>query len=161
MASVELSLRGYAEVKRLLDKLAKFGIDNTPLFFEIGFFLQSQIKYRTSIGFDADGDDFKPYSTRYAAYRKSKGLPIDIVDLFFTGSMLSSMSFTAEQDKVRLFFQSTTDKFGGYNPLKAYFINEDQGREFFAMSSEDMDSVINSTTQALEMLIEKVEKANA
>lgn len=155
MASTEITLRGYEEVKRLLERLERTGISNIPLFSEIGLFLISKIKLRTAEGVDAEGQRFKPYSTRHAAKRASIGLPIDHVDLFFTGSMLSSMLPMAEQDKVRVYFAPTQDRFGGFNPAKAFFINEDQDREFFAISEKEADQVIDIAARKMEAMLEE------
>jgi hypothetical protein len=137
----------------LLFLAAKAGKDVRPLFEEIGLFLQSQIKLRTAEGLDVEGRKFKPYSTRHAAKRKSLGLPIDKVDLFFTGSMLSSMNHEAAQSQVRVFFMPTTDKFGGSNPAKAFYINEGQGREFFAISSKEADDILNLAARRLVQIL--------
>lgn len=153
--ATDISIKGYDEIQRLLKRLADRGISNTPLFNEIGLFLIAKIKLRTAEGVDADGQRFKPYSTRHAAKRASVGLPIDHVDLFFTGSMLSSMIPAAEQNQVRVFFMPTQDRFGGFNPAKAFFINEDQGREFFAISDKEADAIIDMAARKMEAMLEE------
>lgn len=107
---------------------------------EIGMFLQSRIKIRTSKGKDVDGTPFEPYNPAYALFRQKKGHPTDKVTLFFTGSMMSSMTYDATNSKVRLFFMNTEDKTEAKNPKKAFFLNEK--REFFAMSREDIIGVM-------------------
>jgi len=152
---MEVDLRSYKEIVRLLDELKKFSTNIKPLFDEIGLFLSSRIKLRTADGVDASLKRFKPYSTRHAAKRASLGLPIGKVDLFFTGSMLSSMTHTAAADQVRLFFAPTQDKFGGNNPAKAYFINEGQGREFFAIGDKDTEMIMDLAVKRLDELLRK------
>jgi len=153
MADTTIDIKGYKQVKRLLDAVADRGISNQPLFNEIGLFLAAQIKQRTAEGVDAERVQFKPYSTGHAVRRARLGLPIDRVDLFFTGSMLSSMTHEVSQNQVRLFFMPTSDKFGGYNPAKAFFINEDQDREFFAISQSDADRIMDLAVMRLEQML--------
>ena len=149
-----IELKGYDEIKRLFSELDSRGISAQPLFAEIGLFLNAQIKQRTAEGLDAERKPFKPYSTRHAAKRISLGLPADKVDLFFTGSMLSSMTSEEQERQVRVFFMPTQDKFGGFNPAKAFFINESQGREFFAISDADADRILNIAATRLNSLLE-------
>ena len=102
----------------------------------IGLLIQTRIKSRTLAGRDVDGKPFKGYSPGHAKRRQKLGLPTDKVDLFFTGSMQSAMTFEADEDQVRLYFAGTADKFGGSNPEKAFFLHQD--RKFFALSDEDI-----------------------
>jgi hypothetical protein len=106
---------------------------------EIGMFLMTRIKTRTAAGVDVNGSEFKPYSAPYAFFRQQKGRPIDKVDLFFTGSMLSSMTYTATADQTRIFFSPTQDRSGMSNPSKAFWLN--QKREFFGISEEDRKQI--------------------
>ena len=108
---------------------------------KIGNFLMTKIKQRTLKGNDVHGSPFEDYHPKYAMVRKKKGLPTDIVDLFFTGSMMSSMTYTVQETSVRLFFQPTKDKKGVSNPAKAYWLH--QHREFFSLSLEDITEVNN------------------
>jgi hypothetical protein len=71
--------------------------------------------------------------------RSAAGLPTEVVDLFFTGSMLSSLTSEETDSQTTLFFINSQDKFGGSNPAKAYYLNED--REFFAMSADDVETI--------------------
>lgn len=157
-AKIEIELKGEEELKGLFRELEKLGISNQPLFAEIGLFMNAQIKQRTARGIDANEQTFKPYSPRYKAKRMSMGLPTDHVDLFFTGSMLSSMMATDTQDEVRVFFAPTQDKFGGSNPAKAFFINEGQDREFFAISEKEADTILNLAAIKLTTLLETAGK---
>lgn len=158
--AVEINLLGYKAVKDALEKLEKLGVSNSPLFNEIGLFLESQIKVRTASGVDANEVQFKPYSKRHKAKRASINLPTDKVDLFFTGSMMSSMTFNAEAGKVRMFFLPTEDRFGGLNPAKAFFINEEQGREFFLISDKDADAILNIAVAKLDSMLANISAAS-
>lgn len=108
---------------------------------EIGEYMRFRIQKRTAEGEDVDGKAFEPYSPAYAAARSAAGHPANVVNLFFTGSMMSSMDFEISRDKVDLFFTNSTDPTGTRNPLKAYFLN--QKRTFFALSEEDIQGVVD------------------
>lgn len=136
------------DVKLVGDKKVKLRIKGIPekvrakkIMSRIGNFLLTSIKSKTSKGEDVDGMKFKDYSVRYKFFRDKKGLPTNIVDLFFTGSMMSSMTYEAKKDEVRLFFLPTTDRKGTFNPEKAYYLNE--GREFFAIGATDIIKIEN------------------
>lgn len=135
---------GIEELSQRLEEAAAY-LTTKRLMAEIGLFIRLRILERTSQGVDIHDDNFEPYSPEYAEFRDAAGLPTAVVDLFFTGSMLSSLTFEAERDKVTLFFQNTQDKFGGSNPEKAYFLNE--YREFFGMSEDDLEAVIDVSRQ--------------
>ena len=102
---------------------------------DIGMFLMTRVKTRTAAGIDVDGAPFTPYTAKYAFFRQSKGRPIDKVDLFFTGSMMSAMTMEETKDQVRVFFMGTQDRTGMSNPAKAFYLNEK--RKFFAISDQD------------------------
>lgn len=114
---------------------------------DIGFFLMTRIKERTLAGRDVEGNPFAPYSARYAFFRQKKGRPIDKVDLFFTGSMQSSMTHEATQDSVRVFFMPTQDRSGASNPAKAFWLNKK--RRFFAISEQDRKDITGVVLDAL------------
>ena len=115
-------------------------IEDVRVMREVGLFLISQIQIRTAEGKDVDGQDFMPYSPQYRLFRESHGHVGSKVNLFYTGSMMSSMTFTPGKDRVTLFFANTTDPSGARNPLKAYFLNQD--RRFFAINDEDRAGVL-------------------
>lgn len=102
---------------------------------EIGLMLISRIQARTSEGVDVNNQPFVPYSPRYALFRGKTGRTTQKVNLFFTGSMMGSMTETATKNQVTLFFMDTEDPSGGSNPKKAYFLNQE--RRFFALSPDD------------------------
>jgi len=110
-------------------------IESEPIMREIGLFLTSQIQIRTAEGRDVHGEPFEPYSEGYAELRRRSGRSANKVNLFMTGSMMSSMDFNTTENTVELFFQGSKDPTGMSNPEKAYYLNEN--REFFAVSEED------------------------
>lgn len=118
---------------------------------EIGLFAMTRIKSRTVEGEDVDGTPFKPYSPKYAMFRQEHGHPTNKVNLTFTGSMLSSMTFDPDADKVTLYFLNTTDEHGGRNPLKAFFLNQE--RRFFALSRKDIEDIVDIVERYYRRLI--------
>lgn len=129
---------GGERVRLKLKNLPK-NILSKAIMSEIGSFLMTSIKTRTLTGYDFKDRRFKKYSPKYKFLRNKKGLPTNIVDLFFTGSMMSSMTFEAQKEEVRLFFMSTTDKHGSVNSEKAFYVN--RLRKFFALSVDDAKEV--------------------
>jgi len=113
------------------------------LFEEIGEYIKTQIKLRTSDGVDYEGNAFEPYSLKYKLFRKKKEYPVNKVDLFYSGSMMGSMTYTATPDSVRVFFAPGTDEDEDkvQNASKAFWLNEN--REFFMYSQKDLDKVID------------------
>lgn len=114
---------------------------------QIGAFINLQIKARTSKGVDMDEQKFPPYSPRYAARRRKAGHPVQNVNLFFTGSMFSSLTYHAESSQVTSFFMPTVDKYGGRNPQKAFF--NDQLRPFFGLTDDDVTEIEKMVAKGL------------
>lgn len=145
------------EIKGVPALIKQLGKLEGPLFSEnfkkeVALFVIAQIQTRTSEGKEVDGSTFKPYSPGYAKFRKKAGHQIDIVNLFFSGSMMSAMTFDSpEDDTVRIFFQSTTDRKGMSNAAKAFFLQED--RDFFGVSVVDKDSILEMVKKYLDDLI--------
>jgi phage gpG-like protein len=123
------------------------------LMLEVGFFIVTSIELRTARGVGADGERFAPYSPRYKLFREKKGHVGDIVNLQYTGSMLSSMTQDADEDKAHVYFMNTVDEFGMSNPAKAFFIHEDQDRKFFAISVDEQDQIVKMVQQHFQDLI--------
>lgn len=146
-----ITILGLPGIQMKLD-LLEANLFSKALMTEIGLFAMTRIKTRTLKGDDANGIMFKPYSDDYAAFRQEKGLPIDIVDLTLTGSMLSSMSLNADQKQVKLFFLNTKDPSGTSNPKKAFFLHQD--REFFALSEEDVTDIKKMVERYYNRIIE-------
>lgn len=128
---------GDEELIRKLERIRR--TFSKKLMAEIGELLMTNIKVRTARGVDVEEQAFEPYSTGYAFFRAKSGRPVDKVDLFFTGSMLSSMTFEEKRTEVRVFFMPTQDQFGMSNPEKAYYLNEK--RRFFAISDDDAQEI--------------------
>jgi len=128
--------------------------DTSGLMKEIGAFLSFSMLDRTSKSEDAEGLPFEAYSSSYEQLRAAKGLPTE-VDLFFTGQMLSSLTYEATKEQVKLFFMDTprrasdgskkTTKVWGKGGSKhsnaevAYYVNE--VREFFGISATEMEKI--------------------
>jgi len=129
-----------AQVKRIAG-----GITDEALMDEIGMFIIHSILQRTGKGEDVEGKLFEPYSPKYKLFRMKTGHKHNIVNLFYSGSMLSAMTHTAFNDRVEVFFMNTYGRTPKgkdskvSNPQKAFFLNEK--REFFAISSEEENSI--------------------
>lgn len=106
---------------------------------KVGNYLVARIKQRTSEGEDVSGAPFLPYSSSYKKIRGEKGLPTDVVDLFFTGSMMGAMTYETDRalSQVEIFFIPGQDESGVDNAAKAFFIQEDQDRVFFDYNDEE------------------------
>lgn len=120
---------------------------------EIGMRVISQIQIRTAEGRDAGGQEFAPYTKKYRLFRTKKGRPVDKVNLFFTGSMMSAMTHSATEDTAKIFFMNTTDPSNVPNPLKAYALNKK--RNFFALSGQDQQDIEEMLREHLEALLER------
>lgn len=143
-----ITIRGLDKVQAGFRSIANFEGSNL-LMKDLGNEARRLILDRTSRGKDVDGDPFDPYSKSYNRTRAKKGLPTEIVDLFFRGTMLSALTYTAGELEVKLFFLSTFDSEGVRNDAKAYYNNE--RREFFALSATDIEKL---TSQARDYVSE-------
>ena len=141
MAKIDVKIKGDEELERKFDSLKRSIGDNKKLMGQIGAFSNLQIKQRTAKGVDYQSNLFKPYSPNYKEIRKQAGRPTNKVDLNFTGSMLSALTYKQTKNKVQLFFINSSDKFGARNPEKAFYNN--QTREFFALSADDISKIEN------------------
>lgn len=142
-------------LQRLIKKFRYFGrqVFSERLMNEMGMRVISQIQIRTAEGKDVRGQAFAPYSRGYKLFRSKNGRPVDKVNLFFTGSMMSSMTHTATEDTARIFFMNTADPSNVRNPLKAYALNKQ--REFFALSAQDQQDIEEMLREHLEALLER------
>jgi len=148
--AVTIDLFGYEGIQEKLTLLQN-SIFSRTLMTEIGLFAMTRIKARTVEGKDVDGTPFKPYSPRYAMFRQEHGHPTGKVNLTFTGSMLSSMTFDPDASQVKLYFLNTQDESGVSNPKKAFFLNE--SRNFFALSSDDIEDLMDIVERYFRRLI--------
>jgi hypothetical protein len=139
-----------AKVKTLADAVTS---PDKALLVEIGEFMRFSIQKRTAEGKDVSGKKFESYTPEYAAFRDITGHPSEKVNLFFTGSMMSSMDFDTDRGKVELFFQNTNDPSGTSNPLKAFFLNEK--RTFFSLSEDDVRSISNMVEKYYNKIIRR------
>jgi len=122
-------------------KLLGIHVSDKTLFETIGQYLTSAIKMRTLDGKDIEGQPFIDYSPRYEFFRQEKGLPTT-PDLFFTGSMLNSMTYKTDvaEESVTVFFGPGTSKGSTVqNSAKAFF--NQQTRPFFGMSAANIEKV--------------------
>ena len=151
MATVSFELKGAAKLFKILNKL-EVKIATQRMMSQIGNYLMTSIKQRTGKGKDVEGELFQPYSTGHKKLRAAKGLPTNIVDLFFSGSMMSAMTFDAGSEQVQLFFMATSDRTGTKNPAKAYFL--DQKRQFFSISKSEIGEVEEIAAEAVEEILD-------
>lgn len=137
---VNVSITGLDAIDRKLT-FTRRRLFYSRLLNEIGQFSMTKIKERTIQGKDVNNKPFKPYSKQYKMFREKKGLPTNKVDLTFTGSMLSSMTYAIEGTNVRIYFLNTvTNSFSDTrNSEKAFYLNED--REFFSLSKKDQTDI--------------------
>jgi len=128
-------------LKRWLRRFRHIGrnLFSKSLMSEIGEYVIARIQIRTAEGRDANNTAFKPYSKSYALFRQKHGRQSGKVNLFFTGSMMSSMTYEASEDTVRVFFMNTPDKSGTSNALKAFGLNKK--RNFFAINAQEQDAI--------------------
>jgi len=80
---------------------------------------------RTAAGKGIKGNPFKPYATKYAAFRKKKGRQIR-PDLDFTGKMLGSITSKASATRAEIFFARATET--------AKAVKNQKKRPFFGFS---------------------------
>ena len=85
----KVKVHGIKEVITYLEGLSNFR--SKQFLNEAMAYLSAQIKLRTARGVDYTGKSFPPYSLMHEGAREAKGLQTARVDLFFTGSMFSSM----------------------------------------------------------------------
>jgi len=132
-------------------------IVNEELMNEIGFFLSASILQRNAEGVDVEERRFEPYSPKYKLFRLKHNHPVNIVNLFFSGSMASSLTHTAFRDRVEVYFMPTYGKTPSgkpskvSNPEKAFFLNEK--REFFGVSAEEENTIWEMIQEHLRRLL--------
>lgn len=93
----------------------------------------NRIQKRTSQGIDVNGQAFKEYTGTYAAFRKSKGRPVDKVTLIFTGRMRGAMTSGLSGQDGLIFFSSRAES------KKAAFNN--RKRPFFGLNRKDTRAI--------------------
>lgn len=151
-------IEGLSDIVRLIDGLGGEAVTG-ELLEEIGFYLTNAILARTASGRGVDGRLFEPYSPKYRLFRMEKGHPVNVVNLFFHGSMLSSLTHTVFNDRVELFFMNTYGKTPRgdaskiSNPQKAFFLNQD--RRFFAISEKERSDISHMLQVHIQRLIDR------
>ena len=142
-----------AQVNRVAGNIA-----NEQLMGEIGAFIEFSILQRTAKGEDVEGKRFEPYSPKYKLFRRKTGHKYNIVNLFYSGSMLSALTHTAFKDRVEVYFMNTYGKTPRgkpstvSNPQKAFFLNEK--REFFAISADEENAIWEMIQAHLRRLLD-------
>jgi hypothetical protein len=140
MAQSYLRIEGINELLSTMTRSSE-GLIDKEFMGEIGSYLVFKILDRTSKGKDVEGDNFEPYSPKYRLFRMKNNRPVNIVNLFFHGSMLASLTYSEYDQKVEVYFMNTFGKTPSGKPSKvsnaqkAYFLNQD--REFFGISKEE------------------------
>lgn len=125
----------------------------------IGNYVMTTIKQRTAEGVDVNYNPFKPYSDAHQKARAAKGLPTNVVDLFFHGTMMNAMTFDADDDRVRVYFMPTVGKDAKGKPSKAkssekaYYLNEQ--REFFALDAADLEAARQIAFDELDRIMKE------
>ena len=90
---------------------------------------------RTKKGISASGGTFKPYTPKYALFRRENGRQSATPDLNFTGSMLSSMTAFKGRGYSEIKFSRSIES------KKAYYNNK--RRRFFDFSVSEKRSLLN------------------
>ncbi len=152
MAKRAVKVIGLDKLAIRIKRLAN-SVRSEQLMEDVGARASAMIKLRTSKGTDVDGNQFSPYSAAYALLRAKKDLPIDPPDLFFTGSMLSAMTYEAEPHEVRLHFLSTADMDGVENDKKAMW--NDESRYFFDLNDDELDILTEEISDFLDNAFER------
>jgi len=147
VAERSVEVKGVEEFLGKISRLYKALFDSSFML-RLATFIRASIETRTAQGIDADGKPFKPYSPSYAYFRHKTGHPIDRVNLFYTGAMMSSMVPDASFGEARVYFLNTRDSSGVPNPEKAFFLNQD--RRFFAISKEEQDKVMKMVEEKVK-----------
>jgi hypothetical protein len=147
-------------LEHVFQKVAGFrtAFRSSALWAEIGARLRANILERTARGVDADKAPFVGYSPRYKLYRKKYGHPVKKVNLFWSGTMLSSIDVEALTHGARLYFLPTqapdypVKRVSPKSPEKAYYLQEHdtKPRTFFAISKQDVQEVKQMLLKVLE-----------
>ena len=151
MAEQNVTVIGVEKLRKKLGVIGK-GLVNYGVLDKLGNYLTTAIKYRTLAGKEISGKPFKPYSDKYRLFRQMTGHPTT-PNLFFTGSMLNSLTYVPEvsKEQVKVFFIEGTDRSGMSNPAKAFYLQDD--RPFFGASSEDINKLLQIYEEYVEGLL--------
>lgn len=143
------------EAVRLVINELEANLSTDALMLEIGEYIRFKIQSRTAEGKDYKGNDFIPYSPSYKLFRIKHGHPVNIVNLFFYGTMMSSMTITSSKNEAQLYFLNTQGpKDKARSPEKAFYLNKK--REFFAISQDDVEGIKNIMEKYYRDLMKKL-----
>ena len=145
-----IEIRGLNDLVARLEDVSQNVFDR-QLMAEIGEYIIFRIEKHTGEGKDVEGRNFDPYSPRYKLFRRKTGHPVDKVNLFYSGSMMSSMTRTETVNESKVFFMPTTDRSGVSNPLKAYALNKK--RRFFAIGVMEQRKILDMVREHAEQLL--------
>ena len=145
-----IEIRGLNDLIARLDDVSE-NVFERRLMAEIGAYIIFRIEKHTAQGIDVEGRNFEPYTPRYKLFRRKTGHPVDKVDLFYSGSMMSSMTSTETDDESRVFFMPSQDRKGVSNPLKAYALNKN--RRFFAIGVVEQRKILDMVREHAEQLL--------
>jgi len=129
-------------LNRMLSRFSRRekGFFSSQLMGEIATYVITAILRRTAQGIDADRQPFEPYSPPYRLFREETGHQGSPVNLFYTGSMLSSMTYKASKNRAEVFFMNTSAPDQDVtNPQKAFY--NQQSRNFFAISEREQEQI--------------------
>lgn len=141
MAEEFIRIDGATRVTAIIEGMQK-AIATRPMMLEIGEYIRFRIQARTAEGKDVGGRLFASYSPQYRLFREKTGHPVNKVNLFYTGSMMGSMTVAETMNQARVYFLNTQGPGSKTrNPEKAYYLNKK--REFFALSAEDVQGIVN------------------
>jgi len=144
MANIEIDAR---RVEVFLDNLSDV-FDTTGLMGDIGTYLVQAILNRTAKGIDYEGQEFMPYTPSYARFRELSGRQTHPVNLYFSGHMLSAMTYEADPSRVKIFFMDTVGPDNMSAPAKAYY--NDELREFFSISEEERNKILDIVSDYID-----------
>jgi phage gpG-like protein len=140
-------------LKRKLTTLGS-SILSKKLMGEIGFMAINRIDKRTARGLDVNGQAFKPYSPAYRLFRMKNKRPVNIVNLNFYGTMMGAMTADTDKSTAKIFFTNTSRGPGDTPaPQKAFFLN--QTRNFFALSQQDVEDIVDKVQARIKLLLRK------
>ena len=134
-----------------IDSLVELFEDTKEVLTQVGLFASQTIAQRTARGVDWKGTRFKNYSSDYADERRKKQLPVQNVDLFFSGHMMGAIKTSVKGDTARLYFASAREK------EKAARHNVGDGvpaRHFFDLTPNDIEEAQNIITEWFENGVE-------
>jgi len=99
------------------------------------------IKDKTESGVDYQNRPFRKYSKDYEETRLQKQLPINKVDLFFTGNMMSAITADSDNDGAVIKFLNKHDSGKAFSHIRGS--GSLPVRDFFFFDDDDMDELLD------------------